>query len=166
MKFAILSLTFLPAILARAVTTPSRAVCQTLADHGLTNLDRHGCGDVQPMGPIRPEAKDDVCSALHHGGLTNISSLGCTQHFYAVETYRDGKNGGAQFATRAHRCAAPPKCSSSKLCSIMQKGMMNANLMGCQDDDYDFEDDSQCKKKVCQILQSGLILNLNLIGCF
>ena len=39
--FAFFALCFLPAVWGRTINLPSRALCQTLADHGLTSQSSH-----------------------------------------------------------------------------------------------------------------------------
>ncbi|KAL9939904.1 hypothetical protein V8E36_001721 [Tilletia maclaganii] len=187
MKLGILALCFLPAVWGGTIKTPpTNSICQTLANHGLTNLDRHGCGDVQPMGPIPVGAKEEACDALYHGGLTNLSSYGCVEGFRAYRLDHDDKNGtqpkgynggsplmsrrGKEDDKRPPKLREPAECSSSRLCSILQKGLVAVNLFGCRggNDDFSLDDDDDntttCSKKACRLLQSSLI-NMNAFGC-
>ncbi|KAL9939906.1 hypothetical protein V8E36_001723 [Tilletia maclaganii] len=118
------------------------------------------------MVPITPEAKQEVCSALYHGGLSNISSVGCSEEhvFRAVRTDREN---GSKTQLRRAVSHSEPKCSSSALCVVAQKGLINGDVGSCLGGGANdvVRRGEKCSKKSCEILQGSALLNLDLLGC-
>ncbi|CAD6938648.1 unnamed protein product, partial [Tilletia laevis] len=86
-------------------------------------------------------------------------------------------------------------CSAKKICSVIQKGALNADAFGCFNFDFDFfhlgglhfdggnskrkaphhphhnptpgtpGKPTSCNAQTCEVLQKGGLANLNLVGC-
>ncbi|KAE8219798.1 hypothetical protein CF319_g6576 [Tilletia indica] len=221
-----------------AVATPyTKAMCMSLGEVGLINLDSLGCSDHIVQAPNRIADKVEVCSALHRGGLVNLEHVGCPP---AVLMSRDrddrnvgrtkapwkngpGKRHGNATSKAHHKCHhhrkphkedhhpghpekedqpkkegptkgpeeevpsedpkeedpaedpkkehdTPEKCGSQDICKIFQNGLVNINILNCNNrsgkrEDTDIgHDDPECRKKTCEIMQQGLA-NLAGFGC-
>ncbi|KAE8251589.1 hypothetical protein A4X06_0g2619, partial [Tilletia controversa] len=92
-------------------------------------LDKLGCAKVgvDVLSKLKPVSKNETCKALQDGGLVNLSAFGCAQ--VEASVLADGsQSSGSKDGT----------CSAKKICSVIQKGALNADAFGCFNFDFDF----------------------------